>query len=321
MPSTCSSTWLLFCVITTLAAVCVLLATAEPLLAATAPAERQPAAPRARQLPRTARRLSGSGGGGGGRFRRRVDGPAAADGPPAPGITVAYTQEEGYRGQEGQDKWVDQQIFHGKRRGTFVDLGCYDGVTYSNTWYFETQLGWSGVCVEPNPDVFPRIGDQAGRATGVQVAVSDHEGTAQFVTAYMRSSLNASAVDYQFLASQGVAASEVRTKLVTPSQLLAEHLPSVRTIDYVNVDVESQELAILRVWPFERVCVDVFNIENQPPNGEPSILRPLQELLEPHGYRHLVRIGVDEVFRRQPPCEPAEPPPWRQRGNRHRRSQ
>ena len=37
------------------------------------------------------------------------------------------------------------------RHGTFVDLGCYDGVTYSNTWYFERKLGWSGVCVEPEP--------------------------------------------------------------------------------------------------------------------------------------------------------------------------
>ena len=156
----------------------------------------------------------------------------------------------------------------------------------------------------------PRGGVFSGRARQRTSAatISTARFTLPFVAAYMRSSLNASAVDYQFLASQGVAASEVRTKLVTPSQLLAEHLPSVRTIDYVNVDVESQELAILRVWPFERVCVDVFNIENQPPNGEPSILRPLQELLEPHGYRHLVRIGVDEVFRRQPPCEPAEPP-------------
>jgi hypothetical protein len=58
------------------------------------------------------------------------------------------------------------------RHGTFVDLGCYDGVTYSNTWYFERKLGWSGVCVEPNPTVFPRIASQAGRASGVLAAVS-----------------------------------------------------------------------------------------------------------------------------------------------------
>ena len=69
--------------------------------------------------------------------------------------------------------------------------------------------------------------------------MSDHEGTAQFVTAFMRSSLNESAVDYTFLAAQGVATSHVLTKLITPARLLADHLPGVRSIDYVNVDVES----------------------------------------------------------------------------------
>lgn len=56
------------------------------------------------------------------------------------------------------------------------------------------------------------------------------------------------------------------------------------------------------MWPFDRWCVDVFNVENQPPHGEDSILPKLLELLAPQGYRHLVRIGVDEVFRRDPPC-------------------
>ena len=57
----------------------------------------------------------------------------------------------------------------------------------------------------------------------------------------------------------------------------------------------------------------------------PSPSSSPQELLEPHGYRHLVRIGVDEVFRRHPPCDGGrgrererEP---RSRSYRHRRSQ
>ena len=198
----CSVTqlFLALCVATGLAAACVLLATAEPL--ASTPAELRGSSA-ARRLSRgvsrhssdrrsTLRRLSGAAKG-----RRK------ADGPPPAGITVSYTPEEGYRSQEGQDKWVDQEIFGGKRRlsmvivarasthcsrsppagsvlrpgperraskawmpkscrrgppplrasrhGTFVDLGCYDGVTYSNTWYFERKLGWSGVCVEPEP--------------------------------------------------------------------------------------------------------------------------------------------------------------------------
>ena len=88
------------------------------------------------------------------------------------------------------------------------------------------MLGWSGVCAEPNPDVFPRIASQAGRESGVQVAVSGAAGKLPFVTAFMRSSLNASAVDYDFLASQGVGAGEALVDVVTPGALLDAHLPA-----------------------------------------------------------------------------------------------
>lgn len=108
-----SQLFLALCVATGLAAACVLLATAEPL--ASTPAELRGGSAGSRRLsrgvnrdssgrPSTLRRLSGAAKG-----RRH------ADGPPPAGITVSYTPEEGYRSQEGQDKWVDQQIFGGKR--------------------------------------------------------------------------------------------------------------------------------------------------------------------------------------------------------------
>ena len=105
----------------------------------------------------------------------------------APGFTVSYDPVEQYKSQEGQDKWANEHVFHGLTGGVFVDLGCYDGVTYSNTWYFERVLNWTGVCVEPNPEVYPRIRDQAGRSSGVQLAVADRKGTLPFVAAYMLS--------------------------------------------------------------------------------------------------------------------------------------
>jgi FkbM family methyltransferase len=39
------------------------------------------------------------------------------------------------------------------RTGRFLDIGAFDGKTFSNTWQL-AQLGWSGVCVEPNPPAF-----------------------------------------------------------------------------------------------------------------------------------------------------------------------
>ena len=257
-----------------------------------APAE-PPATPRSRRLFQRPRLLFSN-----------PSPPSASSEPPAAGITISYDAEtEQYKSQEGQDKWADEHVFRRRRRGVFVDLGCYDGITYSNSWYFERVLGWSGVCAEPNPDVFPRIASQAGRESGVQVAVSGAAGKLPFVTAFMRSSLNASAVDYDFLASQGVGAGEALVDVVTPGALLDAHLPAgTRVVDYVNIDVEGAELAVLKVWPFDRYCVDVFNIENEPAHGAPSTLPALRALLEPHGYAHRVRVGVDEIFTRETPC-------------------
>lgn len=41
-------------------------------------------------------------------------------------------------------------------KGTFLDLGAYDGVDLSNTRAL-TELGWSGICIEPNPVIFERL--------------------------------------------------------------------------------------------------------------------------------------------------------------------
>lgn len=43
-------------------------------------------------------------------------------------------------------------------KGTFLDLGAYDGIDLSNTRAL-TELGWAGVCIEPNPVIFERLCD------------------------------------------------------------------------------------------------------------------------------------------------------------------
>ncbi len=52
--------------------------------------------------------------------------------------------------QNGEDVLI-HKFFDGRRTGIYVEVGAYDGVGFSNT-YFLDALGWEGILVEPAPD-------------------------------------------------------------------------------------------------------------------------------------------------------------------------
>ena len=37
------------------------------------------------------------------------------------------------------------------KNGFYIDCGANDGVNQSNTWYYEKNLGWNGILIEPIP--------------------------------------------------------------------------------------------------------------------------------------------------------------------------
>jgi FkbM family methyltransferase len=53
--------------------------------------------------------------------------------------------------QCGEDEFLNNNYFKNKREGTYIELGAMDGVLYSNTKYFEDNLAWNGVLIEPHP--------------------------------------------------------------------------------------------------------------------------------------------------------------------------
>lgn len=57
----------------------------------------------------------------------------------------------------GQDLFLFENFFRGKRNGVFVDVGAQDGETGSNSLFFEDFLGWRGLCLEPQPQTFAKL--------------------------------------------------------------------------------------------------------------------------------------------------------------------
>jgi hypothetical protein len=91
---------------------------------------------------------------------------------------VAPCTGDSYRSQNGEDRWLDAH-FGAKRAGFFVEVGAYDGVNLSNTYHFE-QCGWTGVLVEPDPDMAERCRRDRPRSVTFQCAAGDSASEISF---------------------------------------------------------------------------------------------------------------------------------------------
>jgi FkbM family methyltransferase len=58
--------------------------------------------------------------------------------------------------QHGEDKWLVENV-ELPDKGIFVEVGAYDGIEASNTYHFEKHCGWSGLCIEGNPNCWKAL--------------------------------------------------------------------------------------------------------------------------------------------------------------------
>jgi hypothetical protein len=127
--------------------------------------------------------------------------------------------------QVGQDRFLFENFFCGKRDGIFVDIGAYDGEKFNNTLFFERFMGWRGLCVEPLPSAFAKLVARR-KAICQQVCVTDFVGEDEFTEAIttiaegMLSGLTRHFDPRHIQRLQSVAASTVAHKMPTCRILL-----------------------------------------------------------------------------------------------------
>jgi len=205
-----------------------------------------------------------------------------------------------FHSQVGQDRFLLENFFRGKRGGVFVDIGAYDGETLSNTLFFERSMGWTGLCVEPLPAAFAKL-KATRKAICENVSVANFEGEAEFVETDDRTGPNEKmfsglAANFDPRQSQRIAAmGQSRITRIVPvtkfSTLLAKH--SLFDIDYCSIDTEGSELAILSDFDPKRFRIKVLTIEN---NWDDEAL---PKLMTEKGYDFFAKLEQDYIFRRR----------------------
>ena len=177
-------------------------------------------------------------------------------------LAYAFLNRHESKSQILQDLWVRYELGE-KREGFFVEFGATNGVVNSNTWLLEKKYGWKGILAEPNPVWHSML-------TANRVSAIDHRCVGSS-TGKMVAFLTTDASDPELSSIAEFAGgdhfAEVRTRgaaiqveTVSLSDLLVEHKAPVE-IDYLSIDTEGSEYAILSQFDFSRHVVNLISVE------------------------------------------------------------
>lgn len=191
-----------------------------------------------------------------------------------------------YNSQIAQDRWV-HSVLGDRRNGYFVELGACDGLYFSNTLFFERNLNWNGICIEPNDTYFRQLRENRWCNLSNELAYSVEGETVKFA--------NCEAVSGIVDDNVGPFTNRVNYVMKTTTTLgkILDRFNAPNIIDYLSLDVEGQEYTILSTFPFDKYKFRCITVEHNAPHVGPTQQRMIRELLERNGYRFVK--GNDDV--------------------------
>jgi len=178
----------------------------------------------------------------------------------------------------------------------FLDVGAFDGIGFSNSRLF-FENGWNGICVEPvlkNYKKLEHLYENTDVIT-VRAAAADYVGELE---------LNVATIPWAEDWGSDVSSSTddalerwpdyVWEKETVPSMTINNILEenNVRHVDFVSIDVEGHEMAVLRGFDLQKYAPHLLVIEYSTPEERLELIH----YMDIHGYALWVDNGQDIFF-------------------------
>ena len=181
--------------------------------------------------------------------------------------------------QQEEERLV-REFFAGEASGFFAEVGANHPTEGSQTWHLE-QAGWTGVLVEPQPDLAAFL-ITARKAKVFAVACSSPENAGRSLPLHIDGAR--SALDPDRMAPGAQAAYVIVVPTRTLDSIL-EEASAPTPIDLLSVDVEGHEIEVLGGFDFKRWQPLLILVEDHV--GTLATHR----FLKKSGYRLIRRIG------------------------------
>ena len=192
--------------------------------------------------------------------------------------------------QQGEDIFIYRNFINSKRSdGIFVELGGVDGITYSNTKFFEDELNFKGVLIEPTKQYDKMIINRP-KCDNYNLAVSYTKekikflgdgataGASDLMTENFKKSWHKQSYEYYV---DGIPFCKILEK------------SNIKYIDLLSIDVEGGELMVMETMNWNiPVYIVLIELDNHNPDKD----KKCREILKSNGFIFHNKMFINEFW-------------------------
>ena len=199
---------------------------------------------------------------------------------------------EKFYSQAGQDKIIKNHFFQNNKNGFFIEIGAYDGIIGSNCCHFEKFLNWEGIAIEASKIQYDKLKNNRKCKT-VNKAISNKIKDVEFVEVIegltqMSGINNENNTAIEIINNNKNSKTKI-SKITTTT--FEEEIKSNLEIDYLSIDIEGEELDLLKSIDFNKYTIKVISVENNVPDKF-----NYNTFFKSKNFSFFDRIGQDEIF-------------------------
>jgi FkbM family methyltransferase len=206
-----------------------------------------------------------------------------------------------YYSQWKQDEYIYNTFFKNKTEpGVFLEIGADDGVKFSNCKFFEDTYKWRGIAIEAREEAYNKL--ITNRTCNCICAVLSDViedtkfmaikgygvGLSGLINKYDPRHLKRIKEEIKNTNNKGVSVIDVKTEKL--NDILDKY--NMTNIDFLSIDTEGSELAILNTLDFDKYNIDVITIEDNYKDAE------LMKFFISRNYSFVKQIECDKIFRK-----------------------
>ena len=201
----------------------------------------------------------------------------------------------------GEDLVVNN-FFKNKTNGNYVDVGCYHPIDGNNT-YLLFKNGWEGVNIDLNKISIDLFNRARKKDENFRVAVSNRSKKIKF---YYRKKINMlNTINKKFANNsfkKGYSIDYIQAR--TLSSILKESKLKNKKIDFLNIDIEGNEINALKTLDFKiyrpkLICVEIHNFTTNRLKKGNFKDHSIYKFLKQKGYKHIWKNEFSFIFKRK----------------------